>query len=818
MDLHNRDNTHDEIADLYGDTLEGGIATIALTAQLLSKVFGKKDDSQVTQESDLSGLSIEQNVLSDRDISIEQTVPTDLGLSIEQNAPKAERKFEAGDISVETTTPAQVSQAQPAEPKEILQEIPASPVTPAPVSQTPGAEPKEIPQEAPATPATPTPVNQTQPAEPKEIPQEAPATPDLDTPTTANNSKSKQENKDRGREDQSKESTQESAAEPALPTETKVLFGKVDNKVVNNLTTDQEKAVINMISSKPGTKIPGAENLTIRFKGEVIARTNAEGVLETNEAYGKIPAADLKRLQERIASTPKTVGEVATPAVPQPAAAQPAVPQPAVPQPAAAQPAVPQPAAAQPAAPQPAVPQPAVPQPAVPQPAAPQPAAPQPAVPQPAAPQPEAAQQTVRETNAERPTPDKPIPKNAREIQPMGTVPDELKITHPKPVKRNNITSQVATAVGAVATAENGVEQLSQKITTTAPPEATPKIFKASDIEGEVKGVSKPRIAETLNQIESNRDPQSNAVTANGFVGKVETNLEGERNYTLKNPQGETILSAQVKDDRPVVTEYDGKEVGKALTAMKAQTAKTTGAIEATEQPAPAAKEVSQSTTTTTTLTPETQVTTTANTTDIDAVNLKLRQSERVVSDEVTLADRVAPEGVAVVAPKPIAEISTAEVQKTQVQPASQAAPVNDEQLTIAAKTAVLVDRVYEQSSLNTVKMANAVYSLEDEGDRRHYRVEDPETGSSIEFSRHLKTNEIVVDKPGDEKISESVNTIEAKMSSRVPGYTEKVEDLLKTTEREPVGAAKILAQAKVEQTATPAREKTQQPTQKQGR
>jgi hypothetical protein len=86
--------------------------------------------------------------------------------------------------------------------------------------------------------------------------------------------------------------------------EKKILFGMGKDGFVNDLTPDQEKSIARMLMGKPGSEVPGAENLVIRYKGEIIASTNEHGILEANELYGKISPETLQRLTEEVAKTP----------------------------------------------------------------------------------------------------------------------------------------------------------------------------------------------------------------------------------------------------------------------------------------------------------------------------------------------------------------------------------------------------------------------------------------------------------------------------------------------------------------------------------
>jgi hypothetical protein len=106
-----------------------------------------------------------------------------------------------------------------------------------------------------------------------------------------------------------KQSASETSEQPESKPST--IFGKVDGKFINTLDDKQAKAIADMIAAPPGTKIPGAEMLTIRYKGKIIAQTNEEGIMEMNTIHDKISQKDIQRLQNAIKPAEpdvKTVG------------------------------------------------------------------------------------------------------------------------------------------------------------------------------------------------------------------------------------------------------------------------------------------------------------------------------------------------------------------------------------------------------------------------------------------------------------------------------------------------------------------------------
>ncbi|NJR31669.1 MAG: hypothetical protein HC778_00765 [Chamaesiphon sp. CSU_1_12] len=68
-----------------------------------------------------------------------------------------------------------------------------------------------------------------------------------------------------------------------------------------------------------------------------------------------------------------------------------------------------------------------------------------------------------------------------------------------------------------------------------------------------------------------------------------------------------------------------------------------------------------------------------------------------------------------------------------------------------------------------------------------------------LSFSRDLKTDRIEIDKPGNDKITTGINSLESSLSSKIDGYQEKIQTLITATEKEPVGAAKFLLKPKNE-------------------
>ncbi|NJR31670.1 MAG: hypothetical protein HC778_00770 [Chamaesiphon sp. CSU_1_12] len=370
------------------------------------------------------------------------------------------------------------------------------------------------------------------------------------------------------------ESNQPDRSEPLNPSPKneppKVLFGMVEDRFVNTLSSAQELGIAKMLMSEPGTQIPGAENLTVRYKGEIVARTNAEGILETNLAFGKIPAAELQQLQEAIANTPKT----AAPAI---------------------------------------------------------------------------------ET--------KPIP--AAEVA--------TKEPPAKPILKNQLAEQIATAVSNVATPENQAQVLSDQIMATAPPSIQPTgKFQDEHIEG-VKNNSKDKVAGIVNWIESNVDPQTQiATTPNGFIAKLEATESGSKQYSLETPNGTNVLSGSLNSGKVEISNYDSKGIGTEWTAMKAQSSKAAeleSTVETVERNDP--KQVNRSTTTTISREAEPQTVVATNIEPIAQTNLKIRQNNNQLADELTAANGVAVGDAPVVA-APAAEIATNNLPTTQVQAASQ--------------------------------------------------------------------------------------------------------------------------------------------------
>lgn len=313
---------------------------------------------------------------------------------------------------------------------------------------------------------------------------------------------------------------------PSIPdSEKKILFGMSEKGFVNNLSSEQENAVGRMLMGKPGTEIPGSENLVIKYKGEIIASTNDKGVLEANELYGKIPPETLKRLAEKI-------GETAYANAPERKSDTPAIEAPITPS--------------------------------------------------------EVGQKLQEDKSTPKPNNpqvDQESKTSTSPIQPMGRVPDELRI--PRPIRKTSVPSgnpieQVQNALSAVAVAGNGVSTLADGI-KAAGAEAVRQAVNPLGIDPKsvlgVAAISTGKAAGIMNWIESNSRDGQLAISPNGYVGEITSDHNNDKVYTLKDPKGKVVLEGTETlqlnlaegTKYPIVQmeTYDSKGIGKEWETIK---------------------------------------------------------------------------------------------------------------------------------------------------------------------------------------------------------------------------------------------------------
>jgi hypothetical protein len=298
--------------------------------------------------------------------------------------------------------------------------------------------------------------------------------------------------------------------------EKKILFGMGENGFVNNLSPEQEKSIAKMLMNKPGAEIPGAENLTIRYKGEIIASTNDQGILEANELYGKLSPETLQRLAEQVAKTPyanapKRASEQPSPETSQEVAETPK-------------------------------------------------------------PAPKQSESPAVVAVAEPPTP--------------APVVEEPRI--PRPVKRTSVldgnpVTQVQAALAAVAVAGNGVGAIATEIQATTVEAVAkvidPRAIAPSSITG-IPDISKGKAAGIMNWMrDSIKEDGQPIQSPNGYVASIARSDDGQEKYTLKDKEGQLVLSATVDNSfnrAEMVAEsavsmdvYSSKGIGREWEAIK---------------------------------------------------------------------------------------------------------------------------------------------------------------------------------------------------------------------------------------------------------
>ena len=322
-------------------------------------------------------------------------------------------------------------------------------------------------------------------------------------------------------QDDRKRKVKETDALDSLVGEKKILFGMSDQGFVNNMSSAQEKAIGQMLMNKPGTEIPGAENLVIRYKGEIIASTNDKGVLEANELYGKIPPATLQRLAEEVAKTPSANA---------PRRAAPVIKDDAKLEPPSKDPVE-------------SIPQPLIPNQVV-----------DSSVP--------SAVQPVVDTVATEPRVPRPIKK--------------------APILDGNPITQVQAALAGVAVAGNGVANLAAEIQSTTV-DAVAKAVNPLGIDPKsvvgVAAISTGKAAGIMSWIEANAKDGHPAISPNGYVGEIGLDHNNDKVYTLKDPKGGVVLSGtetlqlDLKENNKStviqIETYSSKGIGKEWEAIK---------------------------------------------------------------------------------------------------------------------------------------------------------------------------------------------------------------------------------------------------------
>jgi hypothetical protein len=297
-----------------------------------------------------------------------------------------------------------------------------------------------------------------------------------------------------------------------------ILFGKSDDGFVNKLTPEQERAVGQMLMNKPGSTVPGAENLVIRYKGEIIASTNKEGILEANELYGKIPDETLQRLNDAITKTPYANAPVRKQSDPV-AEITPV---------------------------------------------------------EPIKMDQTVGQIAVQVTPSTAPVQSAPA-VDPNEIKRMGVVPPELRI--PRPVKKTSVPSgnpvtQIESALSKVSEPGNGIMTIATELkSTTVNPAArtgTPDAIDPKKIVG-IPAISTGKAAGLMGWIEANSKEGEPVISPKGYVGTITTDINQDKTYTLKDLQGDVVLNATAAKDSPIiqVDTYSSKGIGKEWEAIK---------------------------------------------------------------------------------------------------------------------------------------------------------------------------------------------------------------------------------------------------------
>jgi hypothetical protein len=573
----------------------------------------------------------------------------------------------------------------------------------------------------------------------------------------------------------------------ATEPERKILFGKGADGFVNNLSPEQETAVGKMLMGKPGETIKGSENLTIRYKGEIIASTNAEGVLEANELYGKIPPETLKKLASAIENTPLANAPVRGAVADKPEAGT-----------------------TTPAAP---------------------------VANQPAKPIPKSDRSTETTPVAPRP------------IEPMAMVPEDLRTAPAPPVRKAPIPSgnpveQIQNALAKVEQPGNGVSQLIDEIQETAPVAvAADRAIDPQNITG-IAAVSKGKAAGLVNWMRENAtDPHqlgyAEVKSPNGFIGKIELDDVGDEKYTLQDPQGKVVLAGTLTDELDPATDrikgsinidtYDSKGIGKEWDAIK-----KIPPVEKAEQPKVTTeqltnlkdyigkhikddRDVQLKTSTTnpdigikyekvdedvtrysvldrqeptksisfthdkrTDLIEVEKLTTTPSMMDIvEKVNAHMQKEQAVLTDEVTKTVAVESRHPEAKAPTPIVpeaqQISTSNIPAQTTQPQAETAKLTQEQTATISKAVVVIDAICEMEQAQVIDLEHTRVSIKDGDKGRKYTVEDVESGERSEFKYDKTTGDVTIVRES-QRTTESIDNLGEVFKTGIPGYEEKVQ------------------------------------------
>ncbi len=599
------------------------------------------------------------------------------------------------------------------------------------------------------------------------------------------------------------------ATDPDL-SERKVLFGKGENGFVNNLSPEQETAVGKMLMGKPGEEIPGAENLVIRYKGQIIASTNDKGVLEANEIYGKIPPETLQKLAKAIEQTPYANAPDRGAETPTPIEKPQAVTQ----------------------------------------------------------------VQESTTTNVPRPAERSSVPSTPEQIQPMATVPDELKI--PKPILRNSVPSgnpvtQVTTVMDAVATPDNGIAALKNEIQTSAPEpviqNTDPKAIDPQTLTGIAEG-SKNKAAGLMNWMRENgTDPNqlgyTEAKSPNGYIGKIELNDTGAEAYTLADPKGKVVFSATLENvgisetgeaiSAVEVDVYNSKGIGNEWKAIKASisTPQQPVSIEPTAVAPEIPQQVSNEKLTSLKDFAEAKIvvpdkekrygkmesdpnlvmgyekisddktryqlidkqnpdnkiaftydrqngsiedvkqTTTPSMLDmVERINTKMRQENAVLKDDVNrvaVAENAQP-GDRSPAPtiKEGNEIPLSSIPPQTTQPAAETAKLNQQQLATVAKSIVIVNAACEANRSQEVELEDTKVSIEEKDkNTKVYTIKDLSSDEESKFSHNKETGSVEIIKES-KVVDRLIDKEEGVFSPVIPGYTDVVKTTTKSIDKEP--------------------------------
>jgi hypothetical protein len=300
-------------------------------------------------------------------------------------------------------------------------------------------------------------------------------------------------------------------AENISKPDNKVLFGQSTDGFVNHLSPKQEAAIGQMFMDKPGSKIPDGENLTIKYKGKIIASTNAEGILEANELYGKISPQTLQKLSEAVSKTAYTnAPERGDKASTLPVAENPIKESDVV------------------------------------------------------------KSAPVSENNPIAvPIGIKPI-----DIKPMAEVPSELRIPSPvkrTPVPSGDTVVQIQAALAAVAVTGNGIAALAVESAIAIPVIAEKTlVIDPKNITG-IDRRSNGKVAGIIDWIDKN-EKEGLILSPNNFTGTVSIDPNNdERTYTLKDPKGATVLEGTTtKSGSAIEIEtFDNKKIGQEWNSIK---------------------------------------------------------------------------------------------------------------------------------------------------------------------------------------------------------------------------------------------------------